>query len=267
MKKFACTLMFWIWAMTGFAGLASQSAVAGETLKYSCSAQIFEAFEMDRIDTFTADTGIGVTLFKSSSKSAVNRLMNGYSDIASTTRRLHYISKESGYAEIPFCKDNLAIITGRQVPVENISSDRLREIFSKKLTNWQEIGGPDKPIKVVVPGKNTAAYQNFKDGVMHREKIRYDFISTQSSDVIDAVRRFSGAISFITYGGVAHNKEIRTVGIDGISPQAEAYPYPQTFYFVVKGQPTGSVKAFVDFAFSEKGRKIIREKGMIPIDR
>jgi len=35
---------------------------------------------------------------------------------------------------------------------------------------------------------------------------------------------------------------------------------------VSKGEPTGTVKTFVDFTKSEKGRSIIMERGMLPID-
>ena len=45
------------------------------------------------------------------------------------------------------------------------------------------------------------------------------------------------------------------------------YPFYQEFSFITKGKPSGSAKAFIDHAFSDKGREIIRKKGMVPVSR
>jgi ABC-type phosphate transport system substrate-binding protein len=36
---------------------------------------------------------------------------------------------------------------------------------------------------------------------------------------------------------------------------------------VTKGEPSGPVKALVDFAFSTEAQDLIRKKGMLPISR
>jgi len=55
--------------------------------------------------------------------------------------------------------------------------------------------------------------------------------------------------------------------IDGRLPADPDYPYFQIFYYVTKGQPKGNLKAFIDFAFSEKGKKIMYRNGMVPLPR
>jgi phosphate transport system substrate-binding protein len=87
MKKMATTsiaavLIFLTAAVT----LYHTEARSEEILRYSCSAQIYEAFGQERLDAFTKETGIKVDLFVSSSGSALYRLMNGFSDIARSGR-------------------------------------------------------------------------------------------------------------------------------------------------------------------------------------
>lgn len=267
MKKLSVVTLFFVavfmmvWAIPG-------AANAEETLRYSCSAQVFEAFGTDRLEAFTKETGIKVDLHVSSSGSAVYRLMNDYSDIASAARGLYYRQKDSGYIEIPFCKDPLAVITNTECPIDNITSEQLKGIFSKRITNWKEVGGQDQRILVIIPDKETGAYKNFERMVMEREEeILYDYTSFQSTMVLDAIESIPCGISFIAQGGLTAHKGVKAIKVNGLAPRDKDYPYSQTFYYITKGEPAGPVKAFIDFTLSEKGIAIMKEKGIVPIKK
>jgi phosphate transport system substrate-binding protein len=234
-------------------------------LRYSCSAQVFEAFETERILAFTEVTGIDVELYITSSDTAVTRLAHHFSDIASTTRRLSDFQREEGYVATTFCKDPMAVIVNAQCPVGDISEKQLRAVFARNISNWKEIGGPDQPILLILPGKDTAAYINFERQVMNREEIVYDLMTHLSTQVIDAVKRFPRSISFITQGAVANQAGVKKLKINGLSTENKDYPYYQEFSFVTRGKPLGDEKAFVDFALSKKGIEIIKKKGMVPV--
>lgn len=246
------------------AGIGSP-AMAQDSFKYSCSAQIFEAFGQDRLNAFTKETGIRVDLYVSSSGSAVYRLMNEFSDMASTTRGIYHRYVESGYVEIPFARDPLAVIVHKENSVKELSRDQIRKIFSREITNWKEVGGADQTILVVVPGTSTAAYKNFDRLAMESKEILYDFMTDRSTMAIQAVEAFPHAVSFITQGAMVENPRVKAVKIDSLSPKSPDYPYYQTFYYITRGEPKGPVKAFIDFTQSEQGLAIMKQKGMIPI--
>lgn len=261
MRKYlflATALFFWL-------VLFDSSLYAQEKLRYSCSAQVYEAFEKERLGVFTKATGIPVDLFIASSSSSVNRLMYGYSDVASTARGLFYPLRESGYLETPFCRDPLAVIVNRSSPLNGIMEEQLVRIFSGDVNNWKSVGGLDEPIVVVIPAKNTAAFENFERMAMKKKDIRYDLMAYQSTLVIDVVRRFPSAISFIASGAIATAEGVKVLKVNGLSPKERGYPFYQEFYFVTKGKPEGAAKTFIDFALSEKGRAIIDKRGMIPV--
>jgi phosphate transport system substrate-binding protein len=241
---------------------------AQDLLKYSCSNQIFNAFETDKLEAFTKATGIEVDVHTASSFSCVYRLMNGYCDIASTARGLYRRHQDYGYTQIPFTKDPLAVIAHKRCGVQNVTSEQLQDIFSGDITNWKELGGSDLPITIIVPGKDTAANKNFRRQVMKYKEIKHDFMAYDSTMVIEAVKYFPcGTISFISQGAALHHKEIITIQIDGLYPSDINYPYYQTFYYIIRGEPTGHVKKFIDFTFSEQGAQIMRRNGMVPIPR
>lgn len=263
--KSALAWMITAGALLAWAVMQSSPAGAQETLRYSCSAQVYEAFEKERLDLFTKQSGIKVDLYIASSSSAVNRLMYGVSEIAGTARGLYYPLVESGYVETPFCKDPLAIIVNAQCPVDNLTDDQLTGIFSGMITNWKEVGGPDKELVVVVPAKNTAAFENFERQAMRRKDINYNYLSYQSTGVIELVKRLPQSISFVAQGAAMNQEGVKALKINGLSSGDKDYPFYQEFSFVTKGKPSGSAKALIDHAFSEKGREIIKKKGMVPV--
>jgi len=249
-----------------FLGMVSDSdASAQNTLNYSRSAQVSEAFGKEALDAFTKESGIKVKSHVSSSASAVYRLMNGFSDIASTTRELYRRHRDYGYVQIPFCKDPIAILTNAKNPVGDISESQLQEIFSGDITNWKDVGGPDQPIVVVVPGEDTGAYKNFARQVMKRKEVAYDLMTYRSTMAIDVVEHFPWSISAIAQGAAVDHKAVKVLKIDGRLPRDSDYPYQQIFYFITKGEPAGPAKALIDFVFSEKGIEIIKKKGMVPV--
>lgn len=191
--------------------------------------------------------------------------MNGESDIASMARGGTYPFQEGGYVETPFCQDPLSIIVNARNRLINLTEEQLRDIFNKKITNWKQLGRPDERIVLVVPGKSTAAYENFGHLALKRKEINYDVMTNLSTTALEVVKRFPGAISFVTQGAVSKAGGVRTVKVNGLAPKDKGYPYFQEFSFVTKGQPAGPARAFIDFALSEKGQEIIKKKGMIPL--
>ncbi|MCK4794753.1 MAG: substrate-binding domain-containing protein [Desulfobacteraceae bacterium] len=266
MKKVYSIIMVCVMILAVSIITPGKTLLAGEEIRYACSSQIYKAFEDERLSAFIKKTRIKVNSHVCSSSSALKLLMNGYSDVAATAEELYYRHKEYGYVAIPFCKDPLAIITSAKNPIKNISEEQLQGIFGGKIANWQELGGPDKRIIVVLPGKNTAAYRNFKRTAMRRKEVIFDLMSYESTLVIETIKRFPWSISFIAQGA-AWEKGIKMLMVDGLTPMDPDYPYYQVFSFVTKGKPTGPVKKFIDHALSKEGRKLMEKKGMIPYSK
>ncbi|HSL62490.1 MAG TPA: substrate-binding domain-containing protein [Desulfotignum sp.] len=259
------------WCVMGFlmvSGLfLGTAAAADQTLSYSSSAQVFEAFENSRLNTFTQETGIAIDLFVASSQSCVYRLLQGMTDVASSVRPLSQREKDFGLVAFPFAKDPLAVITHKSTPVDALTSEQLQMIFSGGAANWKEVGGPDLAITLVVPGEETGAHKNFRRQVMRHMDVQYHYMTYTSTRVLEAIESLPpGAVSFISRGAQITHPQVKVVQIDGKMPGDADYPYYQIFNLVTKGEPAGTVKTFVEFITSDKGAALIRERGMLPVE-
>ncbi|SPD73244.1 putative ABC-type phosphate transport system periplasmic component PstS [uncultured Desulfobacterium sp.] len=235
-----------------------------QLLRFSCSEQIDEAF-MDAADSFSSKTGIKVNKYSTSSRAAVYRLMNGMSDLAGTTHPLSFEQKDMGYVEIAFCKDPLSIIVNSKNGVKDMAENQLTDIFTGKITNWKHLGGQDHPIVIIIPEKDSGVFYAFDYSIMKGKTIKYDVIAKTSTMVVDLVKNMEWAISVVSQGASVGDNGIHAVKIDGLTPKNDCYPYYQVFLFVTKGKPAGPAKEFIDFAYSDAGKEIIKMRGMIPI--
>ena len=245
--------------------MAAVAPARAENIALSCSAQAYEAFQSDGIKAFTDKTGINVDVDIYTSAIAVSRLANGQSDLAATAQSLPARLKHEGYMETPFCRDALQIIANAKVTVPSLTGDQVRGIFSGSITNWMEVGGPKERVFVIVPSSETAAFRNFSRMFMMGQDLEYDIMTSKSTTVVEATRRFPWSVSFATkgaaFGNLAGTKVIR---VNGLSPADANYPFSQIFSFVTKGEPTGAVKKFIDFFLTGDGAQIISSRGMTP---
>lgn len=265
-KKIEIVIMFVFFVTCSFAIGINSVACAADTLRFSCSAQIYKALEKERLDFFKDQYGIDVDVNICSSGDAISQLENGLSDLAITATRLSQQLNKKGYVETLYCKDPMVIMANPVCNVDNISEKQLRGIFSGEITNWKDLGGFDNKIVVIIPDEKTGAYKNFKQMVMKNKKMVFDLKSHISTLVIEATRRYPWSISFTTCGAVDWKTTgLKKLRIDGFSPFQDGYPYQQVYSFVVKGKPKGAVKTFFTFSLSETGQQMITKKRMIPI--
>jgi phosphate transport system substrate-binding protein len=250
---FLCVSGFW------------NQAAARETIRLSCSAQVYEAFRGETLETFTKKTGISVKVEIFSSSEAIARLENGLSDVCTTAEELENRYKLKGYLAFPFCNDALEVIANVSTPVENVTRGQLRGIFSGAIANWKQVDGPDRKIVVIIPSRQTAAFKNFSRMIMKGNEVHFDMMTSRSTAVVEAVRNTPWSISFATQGATLGNLEgNKVIKVNGLWPRDASYPYIQTFSIVTKGKPEGAVKKFVHFVFSNAGAKILIDRGMTP---
>lgn len=252
--------------------LTDSRAEAAGAVRFSTSSQVAEAYGKGIVADFEKMTGLSVQTYVGPSQVAIKRLENGVSDIIAIDQGIPEEMKASGYVEIPFCRDGLAVITNAQCTLDkpcetdNLTEAQLRAVFSGKIKNWKDLGGPDQRIILIVPGRETGAFKNFKEQVMRISEIQFDFITYQATMAVEGVKYIPGAISFVAQGALEEDDQnIKVIKVNGLAPTNKDYPIYQTYSFVTRGEPAGTAKSVINFGLSKHGIDIMRARGMFPV--
>lgn len=90
-------------------------------------------------------------------------------------------------------------IVNPNLPVNNLSMEQLRQIFTGKITNWQQVGGPNEKITVINRAHGSGTRVAFEQTVF---KNNDEAVISQEQDsngtVKEIVANTPGAISYIT---------------------------------------------------------------------
>jgi phosphate transport system substrate-binding protein len=215
------------------------------------------------------------------SGTGISALLNGTTEICMSSRAMRQSEKEKlreRYAttgsEIPVAKDGVSVYVHPSSPVQEITLDQLKKIFTGKLTSWSEIGGPDSKIVVYSRESSSGTYVFFKEAVLggadYSPRVQ---TLPGTAAVVNAVSKEKLGIG---YGGAAYAKGIRLLKVkkdasaNAALPDAEAvksgaYPLSRPLFFYLKSKPSGPAKAFIEWVLSPEGQAIVQKVGYFPI--
>ena len=210
------------------------------------------------------------------SNQGLQNLINGSVAIAASSRPLKAAEAQSGLQLVPIAKDAIGIVVGINNPFKgNLTKDQLRDIYLGKITNWSEVGGISKPIRVINRGVTSGTRAAFEDIVLLGQSFAPDspnFI-TWKQDETTAILRDLGdnSISYATVSQLERQEIVRIVPIDGVNPtdiesvKAGKYPISRSLFLGVKKTTSPAAKQFIEFALSPQGQQIVQKLGFIPI--
>lgn len=168
---------------------------------------------------------------------------------------------------IVVARDGIALIVNRENGVQNLTLDQVRALFEGAITNWKNLGGEDRKVRIVSRegGSGTrASFEQIMGGIrLSREALVQDSNGT----IRETVANDPAAIGYLSHGLL--NERVKAVTIDGVECTAEEigqgrYKLYRPVYFLTKGTPDGEIKAFIDYVLSEEGQEMIRRDGLLP---
>ena len=183
------------------------------------------------------------------------------------------------YELTPFCQDAFVFFVNAKNPIDNLTSEQLRGIYSGEITDWQELGAP-KSARIVAFQRNEGSgsqttLQKFMGDRPIMPPMEEDRVGGMGSIIHDvaAYRNYQSAIgfSFRFYANeMLQNDQIKLLAIDGIAPTAEnirngSYPLVTTAYIVSARPRSENARKIVDFLLSPAGQKLVEDTGYIPI--
>ncbi len=202
------------------------------------------------------------------SSAGIEAVRTGAADIGMSSRRL--MASEKELIPAPIAYDAIAVIVNPQNPLNDLSVEQIRGIFSGKLTNWKEVGGRNHSLTMVTREEGSGTREAFQKMVMGKHEISLGGLVQDSNGAIrQVVSDDPNAIGYISLGLV--DKTVKALKINGIQPNLEnimksRYKIIRPFLFVFRTSPEGLAKDFLDFILSAEGQKLLKQEGLISPD-
>lgn len=236
-----------------------------------------------------ANPGVQLNVSGGGSGAGIEGLINGTADIANSSREIKDKEVEQATAagitpvEHTVAYDGIAVVVHPSNPVEALSLEQISDIYVGNVTKWSELGVEGAgDIVAVSRDSSSGTYESFKEMAvqMHGKDKDRDYGATilkQASNeaVKNTVASGTGAIGYIGLGYVDESvKVIGVIGMDGgepVMPSAEtvkdkSYPIARALYMYTAGEPTGAIKAYLDWGLGAEGQKLVAEEGFIPVN-
>lgn len=257
-------------------GKQSVTVKGSDTMVHLASSWA-ELFMKDHPQIDVAVTGGG-------SGTGIAALLNGTTDVCTASRTIEEkelklaAEKKIEPKEFVVARDGVVIAVNPANPLDEITMDQLKKMYIGTYTNWKEVGGADEPIILLSRESSSGTYVFFQEHVLAKK----DYAKTArlmpaTSAIIQEVASGKGAIGYVGLGYAAEAKgkiKVLNVKKDADSPAVEpsietvvsgTYPISRPLNFYTRGEPTGAVKAFVDFVMSAEGQKVVQEMGYVPV--
>lgn len=161
-------------------------------------------------------------------------------------------------------QDGIALVVHPQNAVGGLTQSQARDIFSGRILDWEEMGGPSGEIVVVSREDGSGTREVFEEMVMGEKRVTLMAIVMPSSEaVLEYVAGHPTAIGYVSMGYLS--PQMKALQIEGVSltpatVQSGAYPLTRPLYILTGQEPTGEVKAFIEFALSPAGQAVVEQR-------
>jgi phosphate transport system substrate-binding protein len=180
--------------------------------------------------------------------------------------------------------DALAIYVHKDNPIEEISFEQLKEIYSEtgKFTKWSDLGlkipgAANDQIVRVSRQSSSGTYEFFREHVLEKKDFKLGSRDMNGSkEVVELVASTPTAIGYSGMGyaqpGVKMLKVSEKPGTPAAAPTVEntlkkTYPISRSLLIYTLGAPEGHLKAYIDWMLSDAGQKIVEESGYVPVPK
>jgi phosphate transport system substrate-binding protein len=216
---------------------------------------------------------------------AFENLVNGEADIVLSVplakeQEAYAADKDFDYEAVPVALEGFVFLVNPKNPVQSLTQEQIRKIYSGEITNWKELGGNDAPIEAYQRNGNSGS-QTFMTsfmGEMPLVKAPETLVSGEMGTIISMFENYDNSINAIGYSVysyaaafAANEGTFNFVEVDGIKPSRNTFidgSYPllsQTYAFYQKDTTDPLVKDYIELITSEKGQMYVLEAGYIPV--
>jgi phosphate transport system substrate-binding protein len=201
-----------------------------------------------------------------STGSGVTGILEDVLDVAAMARA----PKDEEYAQnIKYYEMGLvgqAIIVHPSVTdVPTLNQQQITDIFSGKITNWSEVGGPNLQISLYVRDEDDTSTKGLRKAILGETLFSETAITLFSqSDMAFSVEGTKGAVGLAAWPPMlATHAEVQAVAINGIRPDDPTYPVLGSAGIGYMADREGDIQPLINWLSSENGKSVLKAFGFV----
>ena len=200
--------------------------------------------------------------------------------------------------------DGIGFIVNPSSPIERLTSDDLKKIFTGEYTKWSQIkaldeeqnqnvkkkmSGKDDDIKLYIQRPNSSTYEFVKDSILFGAEYSTGArICSTSVQMMESIRNNKSAIGIINLSSISIGKQdaqdttVKPVRVSFFTKEGvqhdfimfhqgtvayKTYPYIRKFTLYSTELGISTVTGFSTFLLNKDGQKIVLEKGLVPVSQ
>ncbi len=218
---------------------------------------------MDRYSSVTVEVQGG------GSSVGITQVKEGVVNIGNSSRELKKEEDDGSLVDHKIALDVVVVVVHPDIPVTDLTKEQVKDIFTGKITNWKEVGGPDTTIAVVVRDKASGTREMFDEHALEKKESVKNAIECNSNGLVrETVSSTKNSIGYISLGYL--NSSIKAIKYNGVEANLETarnqtYSLTRYLHMFTKGEPTGAVKGFIDYVLSEEFQQEVVSKEYVPM--
>lgn len=191
--------------------------------------------------------------------------------------------ERTGFAweQTPFATDAFVFVVNADNPVDSITVDQARRIYTGEITNWREVGGEDRAI-IPFQRNSEAGSQSLMEKLVMRGEPMMEpptgYVAGTMGQLMEAVKSYDGSPGAIGYSVYYYAEEmkmaqgLKLLALEGVEPtpetiRQEQYPLINPKYVVIPAaaEEDAPNRILYDWLLGEEGQKLVAHEGYVSI--
>lgn len=157
--------------------------------------------------------------------------------------------------------------------VKALTLDQISGIFSGKIRNWSDVGGPQRRIIVYVPTSESGVLQILKDRALGTARLLGSARAIGSYvEMAEIIASDPAAIGLVDFSHVSNAAPVSIIDDCGVARKptkftirTEEYPLATRMYFYARTEKDPVAREFIRYALSEEGQRRLEERGFVSL--
>lgn len=162
----------------------------------------------------------------------------------------------------------MAPVVNKDLGITSLTTDQLVSIFTGKVTNWKDVGGPDEEILLVTRPSSSGTRATFKKWALNgEEEASNEALETDDSGtLVQTVSTNKGAIGYVALSYLVNNTDVQAVAIDGVEPTLEnaysgEYKVWSFEHMYTNGEGSKEAQSFIEYMCGDEFASEVEKMG------